>query len=372
MAIQGIAMQSAASSSAAIAAASAPNAELDALIADTSTSQDELDTQGANLQRALADLHAQQDTFESAVRTHSRSLRALPRNHPAVQALRKRLSLISNLTPSSGGFFVELFLGGINVRFVRKSERIAFKTDYEKLKQRLAPLFAVVCVACLVFEENRWLHMLLQLALTTYYVTLATRENILRLNGSNIKPWWIIHHYLTIMQGVLLLTWPNNASYARFRTGLHYFGFYNAILQIFQTRYQISRLYTLRSLGLVGEMDVANSDSTQIHWSESMKLLLPLIVFGQVLQAVQSVSLFRIYAWSPHELQILLLGALFLANFCGNAFTTAVVVIGKLKRPRRLTVPPSISPGITTHQTIASALLPEARTPSHACREKDL
>jgi hypothetical protein len=193
----------------------------DAAVAEALAAQDRLDRQGADLQHALDALHARQDAFEKNVRALARTLRGLPPSHPALLDLRHRLAAASRLTPSPGGVFVELFLGSLNVRFVRKSERLAFKEDYEKLKQRLAPLFVVFCVLCLYFEENRWLHMLLQLALTTYYVTLAIRENILLANGSNIKAWWIVHHYVTMFSGVLLLTWPNNAAYVRFRTGLH-------------------------------------------------------------------------------------------------------------------------------------------------------
>lgn len=299
-------------------------------VAEAAAAQDALDAAGVELERALAALHARQDAFEAAVGARARALRGLPDGRDAA-TLRSRLAAAGRLTPAAGGWFVEMFLGGLNVRFVRKSERLAFKAEYERLKQRLAPMFVVFCVICLWFEENRWLHMLLQLALTTYYVTLAVRENILLVNGSNIKAWWIVHHYITIVSGVLLLTWPNNATYARFRNGLHLYGLYNAVLQIFQTRYQIARLYTLRSLGMAGEMDVSNSDSTQIHWSESMKLLLPLIVFGQVLQAGQAFSLLRIYRSSPHELQILLLALLFLILFIGNAVTTSLVLFAKRK-----------------------------------------
>lgn len=324
-------------------------------VAEAAAAQDALDEAGAELERALAALHARQDAFEAAVGARAKALRGLPDGRDAA-TLRIRLAAAGRLTPAAGGWFVEMFLGGLNVRFVRKSERLAFKADYERLKQRLAPMFVVFCIVCLWFEENRWLHMLLQLALTTYYVTLAIRENILLVNGSNIKAWWIVHHYITIVSGVLLLTWPNNATYSRFRNGLHLYGLYNAVLQIFQTRYQIARLYTLRSLGMAGEMDVSNSDSTQIHWSESMKLLLPLIVFGQVLQAAQAFSLLRIYRSSPHELQILLLALLFLILFIGNAVTTSLVLFAKRKSgqssgssPRADTVAAASAPFASSH-----------------------
>lgn len=348
--------------------------------------QDELDGMGTGLRKRMSELHALQDTFEKAVNKQAKSLKAVaaskttspspqpsqdektnkhsnaipPRPttktvtanantsaHPAetdfvsveefdddLSQLHTRLKDMQLLMPATGGMFVELFLGSINVRFARKSERMAFKQEYEKLKMKLAPIFVVTCVLCLYFEDYRWLHMSLQLALSCYYVTLAVRENILRANGSNIRAWWVIHHYFTMMQGVLLLTWPDGESYARFRRPLHTFGLYNSVLMIFQTRYQMARLYTLRSLGMANEMDVASSDSTQIHWSETMRLLLPLIVLGQFMQGSQAYKLFTIYKDYPKEVQILFLSLLSFANFVGNSFTTMQVMLAKRNKQR--------------------------------------
>lgn len=353
---------------------------------DVEHAQDDLDALGAALRARLAELHALQDRFETAVNKQAKSIRAIADTRPAalepardapsgadvaphpsppdpppvapdrpppadaapkppvgaqadfasdVERLRERLTQMQLLMPRTGGFFVEMFLGSINVRFERKSERLAFKKEYEKLKMKLAPVFVFFAIICLIFEEYRWVHMILQLSLTSYYVALAIRENILRANGSNIRTWWVIHHYFTMMQGVLLLTWPNGISYARFRQRLHLFGLYNAVLMIFQTRYQMARLYTLRSLGRANEMDVASSDSMQIHWSETMRLLLPLIVFGQIMQAYQALTLFNIYREFPTELQILLLSILFSANFIGNSITTIKVLVAKRAASKR-------------------------------------
>lgn len=289
---------------------------------------------GKELSTRRKEVYDLQDRFEGSVRKLEKSQKALKRTKSSgggkaekdVEVERMRAML-----PVSGGWFVEMFLGRVNVRMGSKRERLRLKEEYELLKQKLAPVFVGMCVLCLIFEDNRWLHMLLQLGLSTYYLSLALRENILRANGSNIRSWWIIHHYLTIWQGVVLLTWPNGESYGRWRTSLHYFGLYNALLQIFQTRYQIARLYTLRSLGKAGEMDVANSDSTQFHWSESMRFLLPLIALGQIMQAWQAISLLFLYREYPLELQILLLGLLFCATFSGNFITTVIVVMDKRK-----------------------------------------
>lgn len=386
---------------------------------DLATSQEKLDRLGDALSSTMANFHALQEQFEKAMKKQAKSLRQATSMRPSseknsrqnvsstntqssaetnspiangdipsedqnknlqdttdndssitadefdtqLDVLKGRLKQKQPLMPCTGGMFVEMFLGSINVRFRRKSERLAFKSEYEKLKMKLAPFFVIFSVLCLVYQEYRWLHMILQLALSCYYVTLAVRENILRMNGSNIRSWWIIHHYFTTMQGVLLLTWPDGESYAQFRNIIHFFGLYNAVLMILQTRYQMARLYTLRSLGMANEMDVAASDSMQIHWSPTMSMLLPLIVLGQIMQALQAISLFRLYSNFKHELQILLLALLFAANFLGNSTTTVQVLLSKrakIKQVREQTESNlrengDTEGGSTTHQMITDS-----------------
>ncbi|GAB0494760.1 hypothetical protein MMPV_006056 [Pyropia vietnamensis] len=248
------------------------------------------------------------------------------RRRATVRRYRALLAGVSALEPATGGGFVRLFLGMINVRFARRKERVAFKGEYEGLKLTLAPIFVVASAACFALPAVRWLHMLLQLALVYYYVSLALRENILRANGSNIKRWWIIHHYMTLAQGVVLLTWQPGPSYGHFSPRLHAFGVYNAVLQILQTRYQMARLYALRSLGRVGEMDVASSDGTQIHWSESMRFLIGFILLGHGIQLYLAVALAGIWRLYPSEVHAGLCGALFFATFVGNFVTTLRVL----------------------------------------------
>lgn len=37
---------------------------------------------------------------------------------------------------------------------------------------------------------------------------LAIRENVLRVNGSNIRNWWIRHHYYSVALALTVLTMP--------------------------------------------------------------------------------------------------------------------------------------------------------------------
>jgi len=57
-----------------------------------------------------------------------------------------------------------------------------------------------------------WVKAFFQVWLLYYYISLALREHILKVNGSLIKWWWIIHHYLSIGVSLLLLTWPGTPS----------------------------------------------------------------------------------------------------------------------------------------------------------------
>lgn len=60
-------------------------------------------------------------------------------------------------------------------------------------------------------NANGWLwkfHSLtLQAWLLFFYTSLAFRENILRANGSDIRPWWVYHHYLAMAMALVSLTW---------------------------------------------------------------------------------------------------------------------------------------------------------------------
>ncbi|PUZ64636.1 hypothetical protein GQ55_3G158100 [Panicum hallii var. hallii] len=39
------------------------------------------------------------------------------------------------------------------------------------------------------------------------YTSFALRENVLIVNGSDIRPWWIYHHYLAMVMALVSLTW---------------------------------------------------------------------------------------------------------------------------------------------------------------------
>lgn len=70
--------------------------------------------------------------------------------------------------------------------------------------------------------------------LSYFYMTLAMRENILRVNGSNIKQWWITHHYLSIILVLTMLTWPQSPVYDSYRFWFYLYAVYSGIVQVLQ------------------------------------------------------------------------------------------------------------------------------------------
>eukprot|EP00871_Galdieria_phlegrea_P001305 jgi/Galph1/2175/GphlegSOOS_G841.1 len=314
---------------------------------DVESAHERVEELARQLSQSFSNLETLQIEFEKSYQQQKKDIESL-RNYlkdigdPAsyanaksrIEALSNRLKQLSSLMPASGGLFVELFLGTTDLRFRRKQQRLNFKAQYELYKKQLGPFFVVMTFLCFLFERNRWLHMLLQLFLAYYYASLAIRENILRANGSNIKPWWIWHHYLSMGIATCFLTWPDSTSYAMFRNRLHLFGMYTALLQILQARYQMARLYTLRSLGKAGELDVANTDSTQIHWSASMKLLMPFVIIGQFIQLYNCIFLYRLWRVFRSDVQVLVSSILFLATFIGNFSSTIYTLYEKMRKKR--------------------------------------
>lgn len=55
--------------------------------------------------------------------------------------------------------------------------------------------------------SNSVLQQLFQIYLAWYYGSLTVREHILIANGSRMRTWWRVHHYLAICQTCILLMW---------------------------------------------------------------------------------------------------------------------------------------------------------------------
>ncbi|CAN0840746.1 Transmembrane protein 120 homolog [Linum grandiflorum] len=117
--------------------------------------------------------------------------------------------------PSKGhGRFLRMFLGPINVQASRKDVQLKVKEEYNSYRDRTALLFLLFPSALLIMRSWVWDGCLPAFPVQLYqswllflYTGLALRENILRVNGSDIRPWWIYHHYCAMIMALVSLTW---------------------------------------------------------------------------------------------------------------------------------------------------------------------
>ncbi|KAL0481655.1 hypothetical protein AKO1_012486 [Acrasis kona] len=244
-----------------------------------------------------------------------------------------------------GSFFVQLFLGKVNsvVLSGPSSRRYLFKQEYEHFKYQRTLWVMGITTLLLFWSANRAIDTIYQLYLVYFYLTLALRESILQVNGSNIKGWWIIHHYLSVLLSVTLVTWPDTIYFRRFRTPFYVYAVFASITQLLQYKYQMNRLYVIKTLGKANAMDVVNSDSVQGVLSRSFLLLLPFIFVGQLMQlyngglllywgvtdTIKNHSKWDLQTWP--EWQLFVVGLEFLTLFVGNFTTTFTIVKKKFK-----------------------------------------
>lgn len=256
----------------------------------------------------------------------------------------KALDTINRQTLNTGGFFVEQFLGKeYSVVLVGDDQRkFNFKKEYESFKYKCTVYNIPITLLLYFFFPSRVLDTLYHLYLTYFYLTLAMRENILAVNGSNIKAWWIRHHYISIVLVITMLTWPETEHYQSYRPYFLLYALYASIVQVLQYKYQKDRLYVRTAIGKSSMMDVANSDSSQVVVETSLALyfLLPFVFFGQLFQVYNAFLLFgwgflHTDNWQNVEWQVYANCFLFLVLAIGNFVTTAEVLVKKFKRVKK-------------------------------------
>ena len=118
--------------------------------------------------------------------------------------------------------------------------------------------------------------------LAFFYLAMSLRENVLMVNGSHIKSWWIVHHYFSAMCCLLLLGLPvGSPSVFKFTFRFMAWSCFQAMVMLVQNGYQRRRMYTRIALGKNSLMDVASSG---VESSGHLLFLYPLLF---VLQAAQ-------------------------------------------------------------------------------------
>lgn len=244
-----------------------------------------------------------------------------------------QLSQMEDSLPRPSGRYLNIILGSINVSILDKKAKYDYKDQYERFKLIVNLVGCVL--ACISLYFNMRVFDLMFMFLTVwYYCTLTIRESILKVNGSRIKGWWRLHHFISTFAGGVLLIWPDGEVYLSFRNQLMWFNVYLAFLQYLQFTYQRGVLYRLRSLGERNDMDITIDGFHSWMW-KGLGFLLPFLYAGYIFQLYNAYVLFHLTYHPQYTWQVPCLCLVFTIVGLGNIITTSLTIPLKISEHRK-------------------------------------
>lgn len=244
------------------------------------------------------------------------------------------------LPSKSHGRFLRMFLGPINVRANRKDIQLKVKEEYNGFRDRTAYLFLLFPSLLLILRSWIWDGCLPALSVQIYqawllylYTGLALRENILRVNGSDIRPWWIYHHYFAMAMALISLTWEieREPDCSQKQKGVLLFlkwAIMQGVAMLLQNRYQRQRLYTRIALGKARRMDVVWGETAGV--AGQLWLLYPILFTLQGFEAYVGVLLLKTaLVGVASEWQVITCGILLIIMAVGNFANTVQSLVTK-------------------------------------------
>ncbi|PUZ73670.1 hypothetical protein GQ55_1G005600 [Panicum hallii var. hallii] len=250
---------------------------------------------------------------------------------------------VASFLPSKrNGKFFKMFLGPVNVRVARKEDKLKIKDEYNNYRDRTAYKFLLFPSILLLLRWwiwdgclPAWAVQIYQAWLLFLYTSFALRENVLIANGSDIRPWWIYHHYLAMVMALISLTWeikgqPDCSSKQR---GVQLFlrwAIMQGIAMHLQNRYQRQRLRTRIALGKAKRMDVVAGETAGVEGQ--LLLLYPVLFILQGFEAYVGVLLLQTALHGlASEWQVVVCGILLVVMAVGNFVNTVETLILKLR-----------------------------------------
>uniref|UniRef100_A0A183ECW6 Transmembrane protein 120B n=1 Tax=Gongylonema pulchrum TaxID=637853 RepID=A0A183ECW6_9BILA len=193
----------------------------------------------------------------------------------------------------------------------------------------------------------RVLDLIINFILVWYYCTLTIREAILSINGSRIKGWWMMHHYVSSVLAGITVTWGGGECYQNIRKQFVIFYFYLSVVQLLQCRYQTGCLRRLRALGQRHSMDISVEGFSSWMF-RGLTFLIPFLVLTYIFQFFNAYKLYYLSQLPvcSGQWQVPALAFGFLLVACCNVFTLLAVLINKWRqgvalRSKRQAEPPS-------------------------------
>ncbi|XP_071732154.1 uncharacterized protein [Rutidosis leptorrhynchoides] len=240
----------------------------------------------------------------------------------------------------SHGRFLRMFLGPTNVRANRKDVQMKVKEEYNSFRDTTTYLFLFFPSLLLFLQSWMWNGCFPALPVQLYqawllflYAGLSFRENILRVNGSDIRPWWIYHHYCAMTMALVSLTWEieKEPNCAHRQKGIQLFlkwAIMQGVAMLVQNKYQRQRLYTRIAMGKARRMDVVWGETSGVEGQ--LWLLCPMLFVLQGFEGYVGVLLLKTAMIGVvSEWQVITCGILLIIMAVGNFANTVETLILK-------------------------------------------
>ncbi|TNN10501.1 Transmembrane protein [Schistosoma japonicum] len=240
---------------------------------------------------------------------------------------------IEDVLPRTAGLYLRIVLGALNISFANKEDKFRYKDDYERFKIIISGICAFLSFLLYFFIQNRIVDTIFHFLLVWYYCTLTIRERILIANGSRIKGWWNISHFISTACAGIMLIWPRSRSYDEFRDQFMLFSLNLNLVHFIQYQYQISCLHKLRTLGCRHPMDIT-VDGFMSWMFRRLTFILPFLIETYGFELYLAYNLYVISQQKYcHEWQVLAVALIYFALATGSIVTVLQVIRQKIRAP---------------------------------------
>ncbi len=100
-----------------------------------------------------------------------------------LEKAKKTLDDLGQSKRKTGSVFISIVMGHVSVRLWNQGDRLQFKQEYNRFKEKMIWLFVFFPVWQAYWGFSMAVHQIQSLFLFYYYASMAIRENILSLNG---------------------------------------------------------------------------------------------------------------------------------------------------------------------------------------------
>lgn len=239
--------------------------------------------------------------------------------------------------PRTSGALLHIIIGKVNLSLLSKSERWDYKEDYERFKYYMTIICFMMAMCNTFLVQLRLFDAIMHFVFVWWYCTLVLRESILQHNGSKIRGWWVLHHYLSVFLSAILLIWPESVTYQLFRNKFMAFSLYLCMVQLIQYYYQSGCLYRLRALGERSTDMYITVEGFQKWMWRGLSFLLPFLFGAYIFQLYNAYFLFRLsFHAQCNEWMVPAASAVFFILFLGNTGTMLRVVYDKMSSTKKV------------------------------------